>query len=72
MSTDPHGRIRDWKRDEGHIYGEIIATDLTYDEAQERERLEAQLFGCYWRPGGERVKGRVWSVYYVSGGTVPE
>lgn len=68
MSTSPQDRIAYWKRREGHTYSKILASRLTYDQALAREKREAQARGCRYRGGGEQVAGRVWSVYYVSGG----
>ena len=71
MSTNPHERIEYWKKEEGHTDGAVLASQLTYEQAQDRERREAQALGCYSQPGGGYVVGKVWSVYYVSGGTTP-
>ena len=49
----------------------ILHTGLTYSEANAKEKEEATARGCYNQAGGGYVDGRVWSVYYVSGGTVP-
>lgn len=68
MSTDPEERIRYWKDKEGHTGGEILASGLTYDEAQEREEEEAEDRGCRQDAGGPYKAGRVWSVYHVWGG----
>lgn len=70
MSTTPEERINDWKREEGHTHGEILARGLTYEEAQRREEVEARNRGCTRHPGGGRQPGPVWSVYHVWGGTV--
>lgn len=67
MSTDPDACIRHWKRTEGHTGAMILATGLTYDEAQARETAEAHTHGCWHSPGGRRVSGQVWSVYLVCG-----
>ena len=66
MSTDPHERIKDWKRVEGCTHGEILQSNLTYDEAARLEKEEAKK-GCRQSGGGPRKAGRVWSVYYLSG-----
>ena len=68
MSTRPQDRIACWKRREGHTYSKILASRLSYDQALAREKREAQARGSKYRGGGEYVAGRVWSVYYVSGG----
>lgn len=68
MATDPQERIQYWKNKEGHDRGRILASELTYEEAQKREQREAASKGCHQSAGGRRVPGRVWSVYYVSGG----
>ena len=70
MSTNPQERIDYWKRAEGHTWGQILASGLTYAEAQNREAQEARNRGCYQAPGGAYVAGPVWSVYHVSGGIV--
>ena len=69
MSTDPDERIRYWKEKEGHTYSTILASGLTYDEALAREEKEAKDRGCRQSGGGPRISGRVWSVYYLSGGS---
>ena len=68
MSTDPQERIRYWKNAEGHTGSGILASNLTYTEAQEREAQEARRRGCRAIPGGAYILGRVWSVYHVWGG----
>lgn len=68
MSHDPQSRIDYWKAVEGHTYSSILASGLTYDGALAREKSEAQTRGCKYGPGGERKAGRVYSVYYLSGG----
>ena len=68
MSTDPETRINYWRQVEGHTQGSVIAQHLTYNEALEREQLEANRRGCRYYGGGQYVAGRVWSVYHVSGG----
>lgn len=69
MSTDPDERIRYWKEKEGHTYSTILASGLTYSEAQALETKEARERNCRSSPGGQYVPGRVWSVYYLSGGS---
>ena len=71
MSTDPQGRIKHWKDEEGHTRSAILASKLTYEAATKRERKEAAERGCYNKPGGQYKAGRVWSVYHVWGGIVP-
>ena len=68
MSTSPSERIQHWKNEEGHTGSRILASGLTYDEALKRERSEAQAWACRQSGGGQRVHGRVWSVYHVWGG----
>ena len=68
MSTNPQERIDYWKEKEGHTYSRILASRLTYDQALKREKQEAEDRGCRYHGGGQHVDGRVWSVYYVSGG----
>ena len=68
MSTKPLDRIDYWKDKEGHTDGEILDSGLTYDEALERERSEADARGCCQSGGGKRVCGSGWSVYHVWGG----
>ena len=70
MSTHPYGRIDYWKRKEGHTGGEVLARNLTYEEAQDRENKEAAKRGCVSSEGGPRKGGRVWSVYHLWGGVV--
>ena len=67
MSTDPLERIKYWKENEGCTFGRVLKSRLTYDEALEMEKKEAQARGCRYSSGGMRVDGKVWSVYYVSG-----
>lgn len=68
MSTDPYARINYWMSHEGHTHYQILATNLTYEEALDRESVEALSLDCRQSGGGPRVGGRVWSVYRVSGG----
>lgn len=68
MSKYPYSRIKHWKETEGHTNGEILATDLTYDQATVRERTEAARRGCVQSPGGQRDASSDWSVYHVWGG----
>ena len=68
MATDPQKRIAHWKEKEGHTYSEILHSNLLYKQALELEKGEAVRRGCRYHGGGERVPGRVWSVYYLSGG----
>ena len=68
MSTNPQERIRRWKNTEGHTHSKILASGLTYRQAQARETQEARSRGCRHSGGGRFVAGRVWSVYYVWGG----
>ena len=74
ISTDPTRRIAYWKEEEGHTRSRIIASGLTYRQAQDREKTEARRRGCYraggGNPGGKRHQ-RVWSVHQVFGGDVP-
>ena len=67
MSTSPQDRINFWKAQEGHTNGIVLASGLTYRQALDREKSEAQSRGCYYYGGGSYVSGRIWSVYYVSG-----
>ena len=68
MSTNPQERIDYWKRVEGHTGSEILASRLTYDQAQAREKREAEDRRCKYQPGGERNGLSNWSVYHVWGG----
>lgn len=64
MTTDPgerkaywearHPTLRNWR---------IVKSRLTYDEALELEKTTAERGGCEYSPGGQRKRGRVWSVY---------
>lgn len=73
-SKTPRERIEYWKRREGHTEGRVLATNLTFAEAQDREESEAKARYCYFQhggaPGADRYR-RVWSVYLVSGGVTP-
>ncbi len=71
MSTNPEDRIQHWKDEEGHTYGKVLASGLSYEGATKREKKEAEERNCYFHGGGNYVSGRVWSVYYVSGGKTP-
>ncbi len=68
MATDPQERIARWKKKEGHTYSKILHSNLLYKEALELEEEVAARRGCRQHAGGPRVPGRVWSVYYLSGG----
>jgi len=67
MSKDPRERIDYWKQKEGYTQGRVIAENLTYDQALDREREEAQHCGpnCNQEPGGpsDNSTDSVWSVY---------
>ena len=68
MSTNPAERIQYWKNQEGHTGSQILASGLTYAQAQARETDEARRRGCRASGGGQYVAGNVWSVYHVWGG----
>ena len=70
MSRYPHTRIQEWKDDEGHNYGKVLAEKLTYDQALAMEKREAKERGCHASPGGARTNTKDWAVYYVSGGKI--
>lgn len=71
MSSDPHGRINHWRNQcenrGGKFSSIILASGLSYDEAQNLERRKANECGfyCQQESGGERKPGRVYSVYRV-------
>ena len=73
ISKYPNSRIKHWKDKEGHTYSKILAEKLTYKQASELEKKEAIARACTSHlggdPGDDRYK-HVWSVYYVSGGTI--
>ena len=66
MSTDPDGRMAYWKTKENCLSGRVVASKLTYDEALAMEKSLAEKDGCRYSGGGQRVSGRVWSVYRMS------
>ena len=68
MSTYPQERIRYWKNTEEHTHSKILASGLTYSQAQARETHEARSRGCRHSGGGRFVADQAWSVYYVWGG----
>ncbi len=68
MSKYPYKRIEEWKEEEGHTGGEVLATGLTYDEATQLERDEALKRGCCQSEGGPRDSNSNWAVYHVWGG----
>ena len=68
MSTNPSARIQYWKDKEGHTHSRILASGLTYKQALDRERREAEARSCKNSGGGQPVAGKVWSVYHVWGG----
>ena len=70
MSTTPYTRIEQWKEKEGHTGGEILANNLTHDQAQAREKTEAAIRGYTSIAGGARQEGSNYSVYHVWGGDV--
>ena len=71
MSTRPWDRIEEWKKEEGHTDGKVLASGLTYDEALKREKKEADERGCCQSGGGPRGVPGKWSVYHVWGGRCP-
>ena len=68
MSANPGERIKYWKNREGHTRSKILASGLSYAQAQARERREAGRRGCKSSGGGERKSGNRYSVYHVWGG----
>ena len=63
MTTDPDERKSYWKKEHPTLENwEIVASKLTYDEAQEKEN-EYRRRGYEGSPGGPRVQGKVYSVY---------
>ena len=68
MSTNRDARIKHWKEKEGHKYGKILVRRLGYQQVLELEKREARARGRRASGGGPKKPGRVWSVYYVSGG----
>ena len=67
MSKNPEKRIEYWKT-KGYTHSKILAEGLTYDEAQEIEKKEAEERDCDYSPGGDPGENRykkVWSVYHV-------
>ena len=64
MSTDPWERIKHWKNN-GYSRSRILARDLTYDQALQREKDEARKCGsrCIQEPGGPRIAGSGYFVY---------
>ena len=67
MSTVPAERIKYWKNKENCTSGYVVKSGLTYDEALELEKDLARRGGCRQSGGGQRVSGRVWSVYKLNG-----
>ena len=68
MSSEPQERIDYWRRQCSRKFShQILASGLTYEEAQAMEEREARKCGpaCEHAPGGKRVPGRVYSVYRV-------
>ena len=73
ISRYPYTRIQHWKDKERHTYSKILAEKLTYKQASNVEKEEATARACISNPGGDPGTDRykhVWSVYYVSGGTI--
>ena len=72
-STDPLERIAHWKSAEGHTFGYVLRSGLTYEQAQAAEAREAEARrarGCRRAPAPAQAGGAVYSVYLVDGGTV--
>ena len=68
MATDPQERIARWKKKEGHTYSKILHSNLLYKRGVRAGRggsSKAGLSPARWWP---QSSGRVWSVYYLSGG----
>ena len=57
ISTNPARRITDWKAEDGHTRSRIIASGLSYREAQDLEKGEAKRRRCY-RGGGGNLGGK--------------
>ena len=65
MTTDPQGRRSVWRGQYPNLrHWQILASGLTYDEAQAREKSEAERLGCEYSPGGRKNNLSNWSVYY--------
>ena len=62
ITSDIQERKRYWQSQYRGLTLEIVAEGLTYEEAQEKEN-EYLAKGYEGSPGGERVPGRVYSVY---------
>ena len=71
MSSKPYTRISHWRSQcesrGGSFSFYILANNLTYEEAQARENAERILCGtgCQGAPGGQRLPGRIYTVYRV-------
>ena len=64
MTTNPADRKSHWQNKvNGFRNWRILASGLTYDQAETREKSEAKSGGCDHGSGGQRVSGAVWSVY---------
>lgn len=64
MTTNSAERERYWRsRVTGFRNWQILASGLTYHQAQDREAEEARKGGCVHGAGGEYKPGPVWSVY---------
>ena len=69
MSSNPLERIAHWRRKcTGKFSYDFLASGLTYEEAQAREKIEARKCGpaCVQEPGGQRVLGSKYTVYRVN------
>ena len=65
MSTNPQERRQYWSGQVRNLHNwRILASGLTYEQALAREENEARQRGCVAEPGGPRMDGPVWSVYY--------
>ena len=64
ITTDPEKRKQYWQSLHPHLEGwRIIASGLSYSDAQREEIECARRCGCESHSGGPDITGNIWSVY---------
>ena len=59
ISVQPYHRIAEWKKRERHLTVEVLAWSMSYEDAFDLMRAEAQKRGCSQEPDRKRVAGKL-------------
>ena len=63
IATGPEKRKQYWQSLRPNLGWRIIASGLSYPDAQRKEIECARSDGCESHPGGQGIAGNIWSVY---------